>query len=410
MPRPNKYDPDKFGKLDGLLPTNVSGRIKPKDDMLPKEVDIAGLPDGEWVSRGVYKMERVIPYGRRYGYGTLENPELSANILEPWGAGNASVYLDLETTGLCGGTGTYAFLVGLGFCEPDSFRVVNLFLAGPAWERNWLAAIEAELPDDFGLVTYNGRAFDLPLLQIRYTLARSVPSWNTNPHLDLLLLVRHFYRGRIASCSLSEIEPRVLGVHRSGEDVPGYEIPGLYTEYLRTSDASPLSGVFYHNTLDIISLSVLQQHIAGLANMEGLCGEDMIRCGDLWNLQGNKNKAEIAWRRALDFRGTEHLANARLAEKAKERGEYAVAKEYFEMALQTDRQPLRNLENLAKIEEHRFGDYEAALAHSEQALKWLESLRSARDYKWNLDRHNILYRINRLKRKLGHGETALNDD
>ena len=131
MPRPNGYDPERFGRLDGLLPNNASGRVKVRSDGLPKELDVAGLPKGEWTARGVYRMEHVLPYGRQYGHGTLEDPRPTAKVLEPWGAHSNCVYLDLETTGLSGGTGTYAFLIGLGLCGEDAFRVVQLFLAGP---------------------------------------------------------------------------------------------------------------------------------------------------------------------------------------------------------------------------------------------------------------------------------------
>ncbi|MDO5562658.1 MAG: ribonuclease H-like domain-containing protein [Synergistaceae bacterium] len=402
MARPNRYDPEKFGRLDGYLPKNVTGRITPNDDAgLPKEIDVRGLPDGEWISRGVYRMERVIPYGRTYGDSEFENPEKYSKTLEPWGCANSCVYLDLETTGLSRGTGTYAFLVGLGFCGRENFRVVQLFLASPGWERSWLSALEAELPKDFGLVTYNGRSFDLPLLRTRYTLARAVPSWDENPHLDLLLLARHFYRGRMPSCSLGELEPRVLGVHRTADDIPGMYIPEMYTEFLRTTDATPLRGIFYHNTLDIVSLAALQTRISKLADMKGHGGEDMIRCGDLWNMTGDVERAEAAWRRALDFSTHANIANARLGEKAKSDGDYEAARDYFERAAEGDKHPLRNLESLAKIEEHRIGDCEAALAHAEAALKWLEARRPLRDYRWDLERQNLLHRIRRLKRKLG---------
>lgn len=316
---PDRYDPEKFGQLKGLLPSGKFGRVQPLDDRLPKELDVAGLPDGEWISRGVYRMERTVAYGRKYGSRALENPEASSATLKPWGAHPTCVYLDLETTGLSGNLGAYAFLVGLGLCDKDAFRVVQLFLAGPGWERNWLAALENELPEDFGLVTYNGRSFDLPLLRTRYALARSAPSWGENPHLDLLLLARHFYRGRLDSCSLSTIEPKVLGLYRSGEDVPGREIPALYTHFQRTQNAAILRGVFYHNALDIISLAALQTHIANLAEMKGTTGEDMIRCGDLWKLQGDDARAEAAWRRALDFDNAHSAARLRLSSKSERR-------------------------------------------------------------------------------------------
>ena len=276
MARPQRNSPEKFGRLDGLLP-RAEGKIEPGPQNLPRELDIDGLPEGRWIARGVYRMEREFEYGRWYGKKMLASPEESGRVLCHWGGNAAPVFLDTETTGLSGGTGTYAFLIGLGLCGAASFRVVQLFLAGPAWEKSWLAAIEAELPERYGLVTYNGRAFDLPLLRTRYTLARAVPSWNGAQHMDLLTLSRHFYKGRLSSCSLSSIERNVLGLRRGGEDVPGSEIPWMYTQFLRTQDAGPLRGIFYHNTLDIVSLAALQIHIAEMARGECSCGYDTRR-------------------------------------------------------------------------------------------------------------------------------------
>ncbi len=307
-------DTELFGRLDDFLPDDFKGPVVPSRSLLPNEIDVSGLPEGEWTARGVYRMEREIPYGRRYGHSPLEDPSASGELLSFWGGMKRSVYLDLETTGLSGSAGAYAFLVGLGFNEKGSFRVVQFFMAGPAWERNWLSALESELPeDDYGLVTFNGRSFDLPILRIRHRLAKSSPRWEGRPHMDLLMLARHFYRGRLPSCSLSSVEQRIMGVHRSGEDVPGREIPRIYTNFLASSDASPLRGVFYHNALDVISMAALQVHIGSLAEMRGTTGNDMIRCGDLWEQAGMEETARRAWTRALDFRGSESEARSRLA-------------------------------------------------------------------------------------------------
>ena len=303
-----------FGRLNAFLPDGFEGRVVPSGSRLPDEMDISGLPEGEWTARGVYRMEREVAYGRQYGHRPLADPSPSGELLSFWGGMKRSVYLDLETTGLSAAGGAYAFLVGLGFSEDRSFRVVQLFLAGPAWERNWLFALESELPnDDYGLVTFNGKSFDLPMLRIRHRLAKSAPCWEGRPHMDLLMLARHFYRGRLTSCSLSSIEQKVLGLHRSGEDVPGREIPRIYTNFLVSSDASPLRGVFYHNALDVISMAALQAHIGSLADMRGTTGNDMIRCGDLWEKAGREEIAKSAWTRALDFRGVEREASSRLA-------------------------------------------------------------------------------------------------
>lgn len=130
MARPQRDNPEKFGRLDGLLP-KAEGRIKPNPASLPKELDIEGLPEGRWIARGVYRMEREFAYGRWYGKKMLASPAESGRTLRHWGGDAVPVFLDTETTGLSGGTGTYAFLIGLGLCGEDSFRVVQLFWPGP---------------------------------------------------------------------------------------------------------------------------------------------------------------------------------------------------------------------------------------------------------------------------------------
>lgn len=402
MPRPRgKFDSERFEKTGGS-PEQPSA---PAEPVLPKELDVAGLPEGEWVARGVYRMERRFRYGTAYGKNVLTPPQESGAALAPWGGSGCPVFLDTETTGLSGGAGTYAFLIGLGICGEDALRVVQLFLAGPAWERSWLEAVENELPRGCGLVTYNGRAFDLPLLLTRCTLARRVPSWRYAPHIDLLLLARHFYRGRLASCSLSSMEKNVLGLHRSGEDVPGSEIPWMYTQFLRDSDASPLRGVFYHNTLDIVSLAVLQRRLAEMAQGECASAYEMVRAGDLWAAKGRGDKAREAWTAALDFTRDRHVALLRLAEVERAAGNYRAAYDYYKESLATERRPVRTLEAMAKIAEHRFRRCEEALALASEALRWLDRHRIFKDKNWEEERAALLHRIARLERKLARGES-----
>lgn len=404
MARPDKESAGHLRKLGVLVNANLprkAAETAPRDGKSGAEGSgIANLPDGEWIDDGVYRTEFVVPYGKTFGSRRFENPQDKARLLKPWGAANTSVFLDLETTGLAGGTGTYAFLVGIGICGADAFKVIQLFLAGPGWEQNWLTALEAQLPEDFGFVTYNGISFDMPLLRTRYTLSRRTPPWSGAPHLDLLLLARHFYRKRLASCSLSSVESSVLGVRRSGEDIPGREIPSIYADFLRTGDASALHGVFYHNRLDIVSLAALQTKICELAAMENCTGEDLVRCGDLWQMMGRAEDAQTAWRLALEHKDGVCGANLRFADQSRRGGDFESARRHLESALEHDRHPLETLEDLAKLEEHRFGNYPAALGYAQQALEWLDSRRSLRDGKWSLERQNVKHRLARLKRKI----------
>jgi hypothetical protein len=169
------------------------------------------------------------------------------------------VCLDTETTGLSAAPGTTAFLVGLGWWEDDRFHQVQLLLPDHGEERALLTALATMLPPAAWLVTYNGRAFDWPLLVARYRLAgRSAPAHGG--HLDLLPIVRRLFRHRMADARLRTAEAELLGLHRVG-DVDGSEIPGRYLEFLRGGDATPLADIVRHNDHDVRSLGWLLAHL-----------------------------------------------------------------------------------------------------------------------------------------------------
>jgi uncharacterized protein YprB with RNaseH-like and TPR domain len=189
------------------------------------------------------------------------------------------VYLDTETTGLAGGTGTYAFLVGVARLAGDAFVVRQIFMRELAEEPALLHLLAEELAGCEVLVTYNGKTFDWPLLETRYTLARrGGPPRPRDPaaHADLLFAARRLWRERLASCALGEVERALLGVRR-GEDTPGWLIPQLYFGYLRSRDARPLAGVFRHNALDLLSLAGLLGHVAALCASAPRATEDGVR-------------------------------------------------------------------------------------------------------------------------------------
>jgi uncharacterized protein YprB with RNaseH-like and TPR domain len=167
-----------------------------------------------------------------------------------------AVILDTETTGLAGGTGTYTFLVGLGMVEGDDFVVRQFFLRQLNEERALLSALASHLAGSGGLVTYNGRAFDWPLLTTRFTLARLRSALPDLPHWDVLPLARRLWKSRLGSCSLGSLEAQLLGQPRH-DDTPGWLIPQLYFDYLRDGDARRLAGVFAHNERDVLALAAL---------------------------------------------------------------------------------------------------------------------------------------------------------
>jgi len=169
------------------------------------------------------------------------------------------VCLDTETTGLGTAAGTLAFLVGLGWWDGDRFRQVQLLCPDHADEPALLAALDASIPPDAWLVTYNGRGFDWPLLVTRYRLARRAAPAHAGM-LDLLPHVRRLFRHRLGDARLATVERELLGVRRDG-DVGGWEIPERYLSFVRGGSAVPLAPVVEHNAEDVRSLGRLLVHL-----------------------------------------------------------------------------------------------------------------------------------------------------
>jgi uncharacterized protein YprB with RNaseH-like and TPR domain len=205
------------------------------------------------------------------------------------GAGGAAMrsgrtpllFVDLETTGLAGGAGTYAFLVGCGWFDGGVFRIRQFFLSTFAAERALLEALAALAAEADAVVTYNGKTFDLPLIETRYLLHRLATPFADLPHVDMLHPARRLWRPPAAraaaqgdegagGCRLSTLEQTVCGHVREG-DVPGFEIPSRYFHFVRSGDARPLEAVLEHNRLDLLSLALLTARAAQLLD-EGAAG------------------------------------------------------------------------------------------------------------------------------------------
>lgn len=190
------------------------------------------------------------------------------------------VCLDTETTGLETAAGTIAFLVGLGSWQGNRFRQVAFLLPDEADEPALLDALADEIPPGARLVTYNGRAFDWPLLVARYRLRRRPPPEPAG-HLDLLPVARRWFRHRMPDARLRSVERFVLGIERV-DDVEGWEIPGCYRRFLATGRAAELARVVDHNERDVWSLARLLVLLADrYAEPDGLVEAGSIPVGDL---------------------------------------------------------------------------------------------------------------------------------
>lgn len=286
-----------------------------------------------------------------------------------------ALFLDTETTGLSGGTGTLAFLVGTARFDGRKFRVEQLFLAEPCNERAMLAHLGERMASASALVTYNGKAFDLPLLRARFVLARLPPPPEL-PHLDLLHVARRIYGSRVDECKLTHLERDVLGFVREG-DVPPGEIPARYAHFLRYGDPTGLLAVIEHNLWDVIAMAALLGELSARVRRE--------------HAPGRFEPDDITGLARTAFRARDVTLAARLARDAviagKERGRYDVAVRASTLAAQIHRRQgdhhatLRQLLDalalapddgsihlaLAKLYEHKFRDFERALHHARLA-------------------------------------------
>ena len=220
-------------------------------------------------------------------------------------------FLDTETTGLSGGTGTMAFIVGLGYFVEDGFRLEQYFLRDPGDEPAMVEALMESFPEFEALVSFNGRCFDVPIIENRFILARVVPPLRDKVHVDLLHPARRLWRYALSSCALTSLEREVLGVRREQADVPSGIIPLLYRDYLRTGDARDMQRVLYHNQVDILSMVTLAARLCrayvdpwregGWQGQRALSGAEYYALGRWYEDSGLRADAERAYRSALQL-------------------------------------------------------------------------------------------------------------
>ncbi|UCC41370.1 MAG: ribonuclease H-like domain-containing protein [Candidatus Aminicenantes bacterium] len=249
-----------------------SGNISTKDKLqrlinLTREekTEKPKVPDFEALDREPLQfLENPYPLDVRYGKITISSGlNIKGDILSYLSNDDAfksldlstALFIDLETTGLSGGTGVLPFLVGTGYYKDDRFYVAQFFLGDPAEEERMIH----ELGQFFSqmnfqsVVTFNGKAFDIPILETRFILHREPFLLNELPHLDFLFPARSLWKHKYESCRLYNLALEVVDVGRS-EDIPSAEIPMRYFQYLQTGNFELIEPILYHNQEDILSL------------------------------------------------------------------------------------------------------------------------------------------------------------
>ncbi len=195
---------------------------------------------------------------KTYFSPTLNDLEINFDSVSPIKYTDC-LFIDTETTGLSQSAGTFAFMVGVGVFESNQFHLRQYFLRNPGEEQAMLLDLSNFVEPYQTLVSYNGIGFDIPILSNRYKLYRLPSPFKTKDHVDLLKYARKLWRFQYDNRSLKSIEANVLRFNRSDEEIPGWMVPDMYRDYLRTGNSAQMNGVFYHNAMDIVSLGVLIQ-------------------------------------------------------------------------------------------------------------------------------------------------------
>jgi uncharacterized protein YprB with RNaseH-like and TPR domain len=319
-----------------------------------------------------------------------------------------TVFVDCETTGLAGGVGTYAFLVGMGYFGDREFLVRQYFMRDFHEEEAVLFAVSQELTRFKSLASYNGKCYDLPLLENRCLINRidfDPTSW---PHLDLLFPSRRLWKKRIQDCSLGNVERQILNVERE-IDIPSYLIPQIYFDYLRSGSTDQLIPVFHHNVYDILSLvglSVLISQAIGDFRVAEIDDPiDLYSLGRLHFVSGDYPESIACFEHALskDMPAEwQQVIYVNLAYSYKRLGDYKQAGQIWHRLLEEEFPfDFRVHEELAKYYEHREKDYPQAMEIVDRARQCLNA-NSQPSPKVNCQRalESLQHRRRRLERKV----------
>ena len=313
-------------------------------------------------------------------------------------------FLDTETTGLAGGAGTYVFLIGIGKFSDKSFVIKQYFMIDYGSESAFLQEAKKELVGGKGIVTFNGKSYDIPVLKNRFILNQIQHPFQDILHVDLLHVSRRLWKKSIGTCTLQNIEQQKLGFRRDG-DIPGSEIPTLYFNYLTNNDLAPLKKVLQHNVMDILSLVSIFIKASRAFRKDDLMNSDdydALSVVKTFESLGLYEKAGVLCRHLAD-ENPDSIATdfmLRQAQNFKKLGRWQEAVKVWQEVCDRGRfHPLPYIE-LAKVYEHRKKDYLAALTYVDRALKSLRVLSELGAEKYSDYHTDLVHRQKRLKRKM----------
>ncbi len=364
-PARNTVDPSSNPQVETAVPEDPARpgleqrlrRVSPRRVQHRNTIDAPALAAqlrGELVADGLIEIRAEQPLRSRSNKrgkgllpdGSVELPETQRLGPQDW------VFMDTETTGLAGGTGTLVFLLGLARFDGEGIQTRQYLCTRISGERHMLR-LGLEWCAGAALISYNGKSFDRPLLDTRCRMQRLEAVWHQREHLDLLHTVRRAFDRRWPDCRLQSAEQRLLGLRRD-DDLPGAEAPAAWLAYLRTGDASRLRGVVRHNRQDLVSLAEMLPVLAEVHRHPPQWQADSLRIARAWRRAGRAERAiEVLEQGAGEPEDRHELASL----YRRERNWPAARSIWEDLAEQNDS---RALESLAKYHEHISRDLCAA--------------------------------------------------
>lgn len=354
-----------------------------------------------------YLREKIYPYGYQHGVITfaetsaLGTIKAAARLDESVSGLYDMVFLDTETTGLSGGSGTFAFLVGVGRFNTEGFLLKQYIISEPQEESAMLLDLENYINPDDIFVTFNGKSFDFPLLKTRFILNHLPVTFNENGHLDMLHISRKLWRKKLESCALQELEREILKVTRSADEVPGWMIPEIYFNYLRTGDTAMLNNVIYHNAVDIVSLAAVFFHVSDIfeknVDIEELLPVELIALAKVFTDIRSNDLALLLCKKCLDLPLSTDQSisvNHNLGMYSKIKKEYKEATLYWKKAAEIG--SIESCIELSMYYEHQEKNIEESLRWVLKAVGFLDAARVSNHARIRLETER---RINRLHNK-----------
>jgi uncharacterized protein len=399
---------DKLSHLAALRPRSRTA-VHPSETASNSE-KLIQLLEGE---NRVNRLGSHIRVQRRFDMpaaGTLESrvlQRIASVSMDALGDSGQWLFLDTETTGLAGGSGTYAFLVGLAWWEADGFVVEQYFMRHHGEEPSLLLEVLDRLIQRRILVTFNGKSFDWPLLQTRYQMTRVGALPSPLAHLDLLHPARRLWRLDLESVALAQLEKHVLRLDR-GQDIPSETIPQRYFDFLRGGSPEAIAEVFRHNQMDLCGLAQLALHMIRLLSdpeKNDCSAGELFGISRLLQKRGETHLAGRLYRKALEGGlpvDAERAARKELALLAKRERNFDLSNALWEKLMDDSAEGLRAYEQLAIYYEHHAAVPQKAANISREAIARLqESFHSGRlsSHKYQQWHAKFQHRLSRLEDK-----------